>query len=166
MIPYTHSELIERARRWLKGRHKYGNYHCGFVLTEYKCHAPEEPDAIGFRSDKTILIECKVSRADFLADNHKVHRHGKRRIGNERFYMVPAGLIDKGEVPEGWGLLFVYDKCVTIEVLSPYHSDSDIKCAEYLMLYSLLRRAELRGQIPCLLKPLAETETSHCEPTS
>jgi hypothetical protein len=157
LITYTHTELVQRARRWLEGSHKYGNYTCGFVLTEYHSYAPEQPDAIGFRSDKSILIECKVSRADFKADGHKSHRQGRRRLGNERFYMVPAGMVAREETPDGWGLLFVHDKRVTIEVEPPYHSDLEIQAAEHSLFYSLLRRAELRGLIPRLLEPLAGT---------
>ncbi len=54
-------------------------------------------------------------------------------------------MVAREETPEGWGLLFVHDKRVTIEVEPPYHSDLEIQAAEHSLFYSLLRRAELRG---------------------
>jgi hypothetical protein len=67
-------------------------------------------------------------------------------------------MVAREETPEGWGLLFVHDKRVTIEVEPPYHSDLEIQAAEHSLFYSLLRRAELRGLIPRLLEPLAGTK--------
>ena len=65
------------------------------------------PDAIGWkRACHSVLVECKVTRADFLADRVKPFRlkpeHG---VGCERFYLVPAGLVGREELPAGWGLL-------------------------------------------------------------
>ncbi len=159
-MQYNHSELVIRAGRWLENYSgRLGNYRCALVLTEYKCYANEIPDAIGFRSDKSILIECKATRQDFFADGNKTHRHGLKRLGNERFYLVPTGLVSKEEIPEGWGLLFAHDKKITIEIIPPYHPEPEIKVAEHTVLYSLLRRAKLRGLIPKLLTPLNEVES-------
>ena len=158
-MQYNHSDLILRARRWLETYSgKRGNYRCGFVLTEYKSYAVEIPDAMGFRSDKSILIECKATRQDFFADKNKAHRHGLKRLGNVRFYLVPTGLVSKEETPKGWGLLYAHDKQITIEVEPLHHTEPEIKVAEYTMLYSLLRRAEIRNLIPKLLIPLNVVE--------
>ena len=56
--------------------------------------------------DGTVLVECKVSRSDFLADKAKPHRH-VGGIGNWRYYMAPEGLISPNELPEKWGLVEV-----------------------------------------------------------
>ena len=43
-------------------------YRCGVVLSEQACVSGEMPDAIGWkRANHSVLIECKISRADFLA---------------------------------------------------------------------------------------------------
>lgn len=63
------------------------------------------PDAIGFCTTYSILIECKVSRSDFLEDKHKRHRRTGCAMGNKRYYLAPQGMIDPDELPEKWGLI-------------------------------------------------------------
>ncbi len=97
----THAQLVEKAVRWLR------RYRCGVVLSEQACVSGEMPDAIGWkRACHSVLVECKVTRSDFLADRAKSFRlkpeHG---VGCERFYLVPAGLVRRDELPTGWGLL-------------------------------------------------------------
>src|ERR1700686_5875531 len=59
----THGQLVERAVRWLR------SYRCGVVLSEQACVSGEMPDAIGWkRANHSVLVECKVTRADFLAE--------------------------------------------------------------------------------------------------
>jgi hypothetical protein len=56
----------------------------------------------------TVAAEIKVSRGDFfkeLADPKKVQK--TRDAAMESYYVCPAGLIQPGEVPEGFGLLEV-----------------------------------------------------------
>ena len=97
----THAQLVEKAVHWLR------RYRCGVVLSEQACVNGEMPDAIGWkRACHSVLVECKVTRSDFLADRAKPFRlkpdHG---VGCERFYLVPAGLLRREELPRGWGLL-------------------------------------------------------------
>ena len=90
----THSELVEIAYKWLMRQN------CGFAFKEIKACtlSGEIPDAIGFKSDCTILIECKTSRADFLADKKKSFRiHPETGMGDHRFFMAQKGLISKDE---------------------------------------------------------------------
>src|ERR1700747_3574300 len=97
----THAQLGERAVRWLRG------YRCGVVLSEQACVSGEMPDAIGWkRACHSVLVECKVSRADFLADRNKPFRlNSQMGVGSERVYLVPKGLVRVEELPPGWGLL-------------------------------------------------------------
>jgi len=97
----THAQLVEKAVRWLR------RYRCGVVLSEQACVSGEMPDAIGWkRACHSVLIECKVTRADFLADRTKPFRlKPEQGVGCERFYMVPAGMVRCEELPGGWGLL-------------------------------------------------------------
>lgn len=68
----------------------------------------ERPDAIGWRDGISILIECKASHADFLADRKKPFRaetDNQQGMGDWRFYLCPPEIIKPEELPEGWGLL-------------------------------------------------------------
>src|ERR1700722_4481017 len=65
----THAQLVEKAVHWLR------RYRCGVVLSEQACISGEMPDAIGWkRACHSVLVECKVTRADFLADRAKPFR--------------------------------------------------------------------------------------------
>ena len=57
------------------------------------------PDAIGWKKAcHSVLVECKVSRADFLADRGKPFRQNPETgVGCERYYLSPRDLIrDRG----------------------------------------------------------------------
>ncbi len=97
----THVQLVERAVRWLRA------YRCGVVLSEQACVSGEMPDAIGWkRANHSVLMECKVTRGDFLADRCKPFRaRPEQGVGSERFYLTPPGLVKVEELPAGWGLL-------------------------------------------------------------
>jgi hypothetical protein len=97
----THAQLVERAVRWLR------SYRCGVVLSEQACVSGEMPDAIGWkRANHSVLVECKVTRADFLADRAKPFRQkAEQGVGSERFYLTPPSLVKVDELPLGWGLL-------------------------------------------------------------
>jgi len=97
-----HAQLVARAADWL--RHRYG---CGIVLSEQYCATGEVPDVIAWKGHcKSVLVECKASRADFLADAGKPFRQKPEYgMGSQRFYMAPAGIIRADELPKHWGLL-------------------------------------------------------------
>lgn len=98
----THGELVRRAWHWLKN-----SQGCSVVVTRACLAADEQPDAIGWDSrGVSVLVECKVSRGDFLRDRKKPHRlHASLGMGDRRFYLSPPGLLSPDELPEGWGLL-------------------------------------------------------------
>jgi hypothetical protein len=97
----THTQLVEKAVRWLR------HYRCGVVLSEQACVSGEMPDAIGWkRACHSVLVECKLTRSDFLADRAKPFRlKPEQGVGCERFYLVSAGLVRREELPQSWGLL-------------------------------------------------------------
>jgi hypothetical protein len=137
----THDQLVEKAVRWLR------SYCCGVVLSEQACVSGEMPDAIGWkRACHSVLVECKVTRSDFLADREKPFRlKPKLGVGCERFYLVPAGLVRREDLPQGWGLL--EHRQSKIEMRHP--SAKDLRSAngfryEMNLLLASLRRVELR----------------------
>ncbi len=108
----THAELCQLAVAWLRRPHSRGGHACQAAVAETRTGWDGEvPDAIGYRftgsaEDGTIVLECKVSRADFLADRHKPHRTAGG-VGNWRYFMAPEGLISVDDLPERWGLITV-----------------------------------------------------------
>lgn len=96
----THKELVEIGYKWL-----LKNAGVGVAFKELKSIDGEIPDVIGFGSWQSILIECKVSRSDFLQDKKKPHR--QKGMGNWRFFLCPKGLIKKDELPKKWGLIYI-----------------------------------------------------------
>ncbi len=137
----THTLLVRKAVEWLR------RYRCGVVLSEQACISGEMPDAIGWkRACHSVLVECKVSRADFLADRAKPFRQkAELGVGSERFYLVPHALVRPDELPAGWGLL-EYRKG-RIQMLRPSRKDlrneDGFRCEMNLLLASL-RRVEIR----------------------
>ncbi|NID14357.1 hypothetical protein [Luteibacter yeojuensis] len=99
----THSELVEIAGRWLRG-----TAGCKVVMTELValCGNGEIPDAIGWRGNDSILVECKTSRADFFADRAKTfRREPERGMGALRYFLAPEGVLKVDDLPPRWGLL-------------------------------------------------------------
>jgi hypothetical protein len=99
----THSDIVNIAYKWL-----LKNGRIGFAFKELKSLSQEIPDVIGFDSWQSTLIECKISRSDFLSDQKKTHR--KKGMGNWRFYCCPKGLIKQKDLPPKWGLIYVDEK--------------------------------------------------------
>ena len=137
----THSQLVERGVRWLR------RYRCGVVLSEQACVSGEMPDAIGWkRANHSVLVECKVTRADFLADRAKPFRlKPEQGVGCERFYLTAANLLRREELPAGWGLLEVRGR--DAELVHP--SAKNLRTAaglryEMNLLLASLRRVEVR----------------------
>jgi hypothetical protein len=94
----THAQLVRAATLWLRREARV-------VATELATATGETPDAVGWCTNKTIVVECKTSREDFRRNADKCHERSGRAIGDERWFLVPEGLVRPGEVPDGWGLM-------------------------------------------------------------
>jgi hypothetical protein len=137
----THAQLVQKAILWLRA---HGS---GVVLSEQGCASGEMPDAIGWkRACHSVLIECKLSRTDFLADHEKPFRkRPELGVGCERFYLTPRHLLDAQELPAGWGLL----ECVGGKLEMVRRSARNLRSAigfqyEMNLLLASLRRVEIR----------------------
>jgi hypothetical protein len=137
----THAKLVSMAVQWLR------RYRCGVVLSEQACVSGEMPDAIGWKKAcHSVLVESKVSRADFLADRAKAFRRNPENgVGCERYYLAARGLIRVEELPAGWGLLEVCGR--ELERVKP--SAKNLRSAigfqnEMNLLLASLRRVEIR----------------------
>ena len=133
--------MVGRAVAWLR------SYGCGVVLSEQACVSGEVPDAIGWKgSCHSVLVECKVSRSDFLIDREKPFRKKPQSaLGCERFYLAPRALISTSELPAGWGLLEIWGRKIKVVKLSDpkLRSASGLRHEMNLLLASL-RRVEVR----------------------
>lgn len=136
--PPTHKALVKKAAAWLRNRKN-----CNVVFAELATQNNETPDAIGFHgAGGSILVECKCSRADYLADKIKIFRHYEDMgMGDARYFLAPKGMLKADELPEGWGLLEVSEH-QTREIKEATHKPAN-KRAEVKMLMSAIRRLEL-----------------------
>lgn len=139
----THRQLVRLAELWLRR-----NYGCGIVLSEQSCASGETPDVIGWKGKcRSVLVECKISRADFFADKEKPFRKSPELgMGCERFYLTPAGMIERNEVPSRWGLLESKGREVRMAV-KPSRVNQRTETGlmwEMNLLLASLRRVEVR----------------------
>jgi hypothetical protein len=151
---FTHKFLVQAAYRWV-----LKNASCGVALKELVTNndSGEIPDVIGFGAwGHSVLIECKVSRNDFLADSKKKFRKTPETgMGKFRYYCCPTGLIKQEELPEGWGLIYVNNKGKASVRYKPVigqigwggSGQPHNTLAEMQMMYSALRRLCLKGHI-------------------
>ena len=157
-MDFTHDDLVIRAERWL------ASVKCKVALREFRALTQhgEQPDAIGWMYGKSVLIECKATRSDFLSDKRKpFRRYPEWGMGDWRLYMCPKGVIQPADLPFGWGLLWVTGKQVRRLVgipkgncgwgQSPFNGN---KLAETQVLVSALRRVELRGHLGDVYQPI------------
>jgi hypothetical protein len=138
----THAQLIKLAERWLRQRR------CRIVLSEQTVDSGEVPDVIGWTADcHSFVVECKISRADFFADQKKIVRlKPELGMGCERYYLTPPGLLRAEELPAKWGLLEAHGKDVIL--LTKSHARGQRThaglMAEMELLLASLRRVEVR----------------------
>lgn len=106
----NHDDLVIIAQKWLN---KQG---CGVSFTDKiiaATNSGERPDAIGWRDGLSIVVECKISRSDFLSDKRKSFRKDSSKgMGDWRFYICPPDVIKIDDLPNGWGLLYCDTKRV------------------------------------------------------
>jgi hypothetical protein len=122
LFPELHSELVKKAKQWLRGTKR-----CYPVFSE-STSCRESPDAIGWNSRGSIVVECKTSVIDFRRDRNKyvgfrnprdgyIHRSGRgwntkkfqelgwervdvTRMGTRRYILCPFGLINEEDLQE------------------------------------------------------------------
>ena len=115
------------------------------VLYEFATPADENPDVIGWAPGAgSVLLECKLSRSDFLKDATKaVRRNPRAGMGQRRYYLCPLDLIQLEDLPPKWGLLWATRGQVIVKREARGHPERNL-VAEVPFLSSMLRRAQLR----------------------
>jgi hypothetical protein len=115
------------------------------VLYEFATEADENPDVIGWvPGSGSLLIECKLTRSDFLRDRAKaVRRNPRAGMGQRRYYLSPSDVIQVKDLPAKWGLLWVIKGQVVVKHEARGHPERNL-VAEIRFLSSMLRRAQIR----------------------
>jgi hypothetical protein len=133
-----HATLVAIGVRWLSRK-------CSVVLYEFATPADENPDVIGWAAGSgSVLIECKLSRSDFLKDAAKAARKNPRAgMGHRRYYLCPPDLIQTKDLPPKWGLLWVVKGQVVVQREARGLPERNL-AAEVQFLSSMLRRAQIR----------------------
>jgi len=153
MATYTHSELVDLGHKYLMKTIK-----CSFAIKEISSVAIEIPDVIGFMigSPATLLIECKTSRSDFMADKKKEFRkYSRYGMGIFRSFLCEPGVINVEDLPRGWGLLYVKNgriRRVCGFKRNGVYANREFTCdrnlqAEWFLMGSCLRRMEIRDHL-------------------
>lgn len=133
-----HSTLVATGVRWLSRK-------CSVVLYEFATNADENPDVVGWAAGGgSILIECKLTRADFLRDAKKpVRKNPAKGMGHRRYYLSPPDVIQVKDLPPRWGLLWIAGRDVVVKKEVRGHPERNL-LAEVAFLSSMLRRAQIR----------------------
>ena len=128
----NHEDLIKIAKKWLWKS-------CIIVVTEMKLPSGEGEtvDVIGWDDcGWSIVVECKITRADFLRERKKRHHKEKEGgMGNKKYFLVPKGLITTDELPGGGGLLECMDRKKTPEIIRYPTLKEDINHGREILLY-------------------------------
>jgi hypothetical protein len=124
--------------RWLSRK-------CSVVLYEFATAADENPDVIGWAPEAgSVLIECKLTRSDFLKDATKAVRKNPRAgMGQRRYYLCPPDVIQVKDLPSKWGLLWINSREVSVKREARGFPERNL-LAEVRFLSSMLRRAQVR----------------------
>ena len=141
----THDDLVNLAVRWCRSKHR-----CKLVFAELMTRRTRKiiPDVLGFKPNgDSVLVECKTSKPDFVADQKKKHKGKRRGPGLERWYLTAGHLVEPHEVPVGWGLAEVKSGRVYIKKV-PAVTKRDVNSPtrrkdELLMLMAVVNRHEL-----------------------
>ena len=137
-----HNELIKLSAKWLKKHdHNITIPNCSVIACDLKTQngTGEIPDVIGWNSKYSVLLEVKVSRADFLKDkNKKFRKNPIIGLGQLRYYVCPTDLINVEDIPINWGLIYCSGKQMKIIHVANCQ-DANVE-AERSILLSIVRR--------------------------
>ena len=102
----THDEMVLRVASWMNKTSKV-------VLRDaMRTINKEQPDVMAWKTNISILIEVKTTRADFLADKRKSFRKNPSEgMGDWRFYACEPGVINVSDLPEDWPNFRRHDGC-------------------------------------------------------
>ncbi len=108
-----HTGLCHTAVNLLRRRHPGPSHPLQpFLSLPLGCHVAaselriggQHPDAMGWGDGRTLVIECKTTRRDFLKGKEKqVYADYHKDLGNLRWYLTPPNVVLCGDELHGWG---------------------------------------------------------------
>lgn len=150
-----HDAICERAKRWLRGTMR-----CNPVFSNCASCA-EIPDAIGWTSIYqfygSIVVECKTSHSDFLADKYKAfcYRHPdiKYNYRTRSRRMTKAQAAEEGYIAEAIPRMGTrrYFMCLGPHIISP--QDIQKHFPDHGLLYWEGRRIRVMIEAPLRVTP-------------
>ena len=96
----NHKQLVVEAKKWL-----INSKSCNPVFCEKgSAGCSELPDAIGWTCDNCIVVECKASRSDLLANNKK-----SLALGDKKYFLMTKELYSQCAdiIPDGYGIVTI-----------------------------------------------------------
>jgi len=94
-----------------------------------------------------LAVEIKVSKADFRADVANPAKQAPwRKIAHRHVYAAPAGLIDPADLPDGSGLVEVYDTGIVKFAVKGPRAQGRREVPYWLQLAIIRRAAWLEAQ--------------------
>jgi hypothetical protein len=142
----NHRELCIKAARYLRSNGIVPFNKCTYAVCELE-RVGECPDAFGWNSGSTQLIEAKATRSDFLSDKKKYWRkNSDHGLGGFRSYICNEGIIKESELPLRWGLLYVNEKGKISVIKEPEKQNCNHQ-GEINLISSILRRNDIKPQV-------------------
>lgn len=142
-----HYELCCKAATWIRQPKNGEKWFAPFSLStvELVCTGQELTDVYATNGEISCVIEVKTSHKDFEVDGAKyTRRHPDEGLGDFRYYLCPAGLIQIDELPPYWGLLY-YENGKIRKVKSAIQQPTDRRF-DLFILTSIMRREGLLGK--------------------
>lgn len=137
-----HHDLAGRLAAWLReqGRITWENIELKVQINESQGQLVR-PDVFSLAATydakriNPCVYEVKVSRADFKADiGRPEKREGYACIADTVYYVAPAGMIRKDEVPDGFGLIEESDVGVFKVVYRPRKRKAELTVHHFMNL--------------------------------
>lgn len=105
------------------------------------------PDLIGWKLDigfggtyvlNSYIIDVCANLKEFRKDSTN-KALAKSNLGQNRYYLTPDGLVQKADLPEGWGLIYYNTRTKRCRKVVPatYRSRFDVERQEGLLLRSV-----------------------------
>ncbi|PRO64809.1 MmcB family DNA repair protein [Alkalicoccus urumqiensis] len=104
MEKHTHQFLKKQAVYWLK---KKMTDLCAAEVKLFIKRKKRTADAVGInmKRKEVRIIEVKTSRSDFLRDDVLFDKNGYHTACHYAYLLTPEGMLQKDELPAGYGLL-------------------------------------------------------------
>lgn len=107
-------EVIKDFRN--KALDKLQDLHQGACIREQKTLGRDFVDLFAWQYGHTILYVIAETQNEFSKHLDKIARRPDNYAGEEKYFVIPAGVITPDQVPNGFGVIYVSDHNGDIEL--------------------------------------------------